>query len=95
LISLYGSNFFNCFSYGSQEYGLNSDYVDAIELTIGFSFFCKGKKSTKLASTFEMLDEKKLGFLNRSQILRYIRSSLIMLAGVSLLSSNSNAPMEK
>jgi len=95
LISLYFSNFFNCFSYGSKEYGLNSDYVDAIELTIGLSFFCKGKKSTKLANTFDMLDEKKIGFLNRSKVLRYIRSYLTTLAGISLLSSNTDISMEQ
>jgi Ca2+-binding EF-hand superfamily protein len=90
LISLYFSNFFNCFSYGSKDFALGSDYVDSIELAIGLSFFCKGKKSTKLASTFEMLDEKKTGFLSQTKILRYLRSYLTMLAGVSLLSSSTD-----
>lgn len=39
--------------------------VDALELAAGFSIFCKGNKSDKLAFAFETMDDNMDGRLNR------------------------------
>jgi Ca2+-binding EF-hand superfamily protein len=59
--------------------------VDVAEFSVGFSFFCAGTKSVKLAAGFEILDTEKAGYLNQGQLQRYVECYLTMLVAMSLL----------
>ncbi|KAL9184682.1 hypothetical protein ACHAXT_012652 [Thalassiosira profunda] len=84
--SNYFTNFFTCFDYGWSE--LQKDEANAKELMVGFSFLFAGNKSAKLAAAYEMLDVDRKGYLTQQGLMRYLRSYLTMLAGISLLSAN-------
>lgn len=90
--SNYFTNFFLSFAkVGQSVNGLDMDHVNAKELAVGFSMLCTGNKSGKLAAAFEIIEEKNAGFLSQRKLMRYLRSYLTMLAGISFLSSSSNA----
>mmetsp|Transcript_21170 Transcript_21170/g.29657 ORF Transcript_21170/g.29657 Transcript_21170/m.29657 type:complete len:1584 (+) Transcript_21170:577-5328(+) len=87
--SLYFTNFFSCFSQCSGLLDFGLDVVNAKELAIGFSFLCSGKKSSKLSSAFELLDDNNRG-LSRRKTVHYLRSYLTMLVGISFLTSSTS-----
>lgn len=63
-----------------------ADYeVNLKELAVGICFFCAGNKSSKLATGFELLDEKQLGYLTEDQLVDYLRSYLLALVAISFL----------
>ena len=74
---------FACYE-GSKSF-LRSDEVDLQEFSVGFCFFCAGNKSSKLATGFEMLDDKRKSSLSQEELLRYLNSYLTMLVAMSLL----------
>ncbi len=80
--------FFLCFSLmnATNGYNLATGYVNAKELAVGLSFLCNGNKSTKLASTFELIGNPNFAYLTQTSLLRYLRSYLTMLGAISLLS---------
>jgi Ca2+-binding EF-hand superfamily protein len=82
-----------------RKFGLHEGEVNLKEFAVGFSFFCAGNKSTKLATGFELLDNKNRGYLTEDQLLRYLQSYLTMLVGMSLLRPvnkiNSNRPLTR
>jgi Ca2+-binding EF-hand superfamily protein len=85
---------FGCFLQVSPH--LNHDEVDVQEFAVGFCFFCAGNKSAKLAVGFEMLDDRRTGSLSEEQLFRYIRSYLLTLSAISLLtpfSKNRSRPV--
>ena len=77
------ADIFACYE-GSKSF-LRSDEVDLQEFSVGFCFFCAGNKSTKLATGFEMLDDKRKSSLSQEELLRYLNSYLTMLVAMSLL----------
>lgn len=83
---------FACYE-GSKSF-LRSDEVDLQEFAVGFCFFCAGNKSQKLATGFEMLDDKRKLSLSQEELLRYLNSYLTMLVAMSLLKpiSQRNVP---
>lgn len=86
------ADIFACYE-GSKSF-LRSDEVDLQEFSVGFCFFCAGNKSTKLATGFEMLDDKRKSSLSQEELLRYLNSYLTMLVAMSLLKpiSQRNVP---
>jgi hypothetical protein len=70
-----------------------SDCADLKELAVGMCFFCAGPKSVKLATAFELLDEKRLGYLSEHQLFGYLRSYLLALVALSLLVKANQKPM--
>ena len=85
--SIYFTNFFACYENSHEDLGTNM--IDVKEFSIGFSLLCAGNKSSKLANGFELLDDRRQGFLTKAQLTNYIRSYLAMLVGISLLSENA------
>ena len=83
---------FSCYE-GSKTF-LRSDEVDLQEFAVGFCFFCAGNKSSKLATGFEMLDDKRKSSLSQEELLRYLNSYLTMLVAMSFLKpiSQRNVP---
>lgn len=82
----FGESFFDFFScFENAKNCLQEDEVDLKEFAVGFSFFCAGNKSAKLAAGFDLLDSKHRGYLTEDQLLRYLQSYLTMLVGMSLL----------
>lgn len=67
---------------------LQANEVNAKELAVGFCFLCAGNKSTKLATGFELLDDIRSGYLSKQQLMRYLRSYLTMLVGMSQMKEN-------
>jgi Ca2+-binding EF-hand superfamily protein len=85
-------DFFGCFNSGIPP--LESGEAFTYELAVGFCFLCAGNKSSKLATGFEML-EKQIGMgLTSNQLVRFLRSYLTMLAGISFLTSSSDGIMK-
>lgn len=90
-------NRFTCFFlvYGLMNaancQNLGAGYVNAKELAVGLSFLCNGNKSTKLASTFELIGDPNFAYLSQTSLLRYIRSYLTMLGSISLLSLSESS----
>ena len=85
-------DFFGCFNSGIPP--LESREAFTYELAVGFCFLCAGNKSSKLATGFEML-EKQIGMgLTSNQLVRFLRSYLTMLAGISFLTSSSDGIMK-
>lgn len=82
--SNYFMTIFAC--YENKKFGKAT--VDAKELAIGFTVMCAGSKSVKLASGFDLLDWARDGQIHQDELLKYIRSYLTMLVGISLLSAN-------
>lgn len=64
---------------------LHQSEVDLRELALGFSFFCGGNKSTKLALGYEILDSGRTGLLTEKQLLIYLQSYLSVLSATSFL----------
>lgn len=77
------ADIFACYE-GNKSF-LRSDEVDLQEFSVGFCFFCAGNKSSKLATGFEMLDDKRKSSLSQEELLRYLNSYLSMLVAMSLL----------
>jgi Ca2+-binding EF-hand superfamily protein len=77
------ADLFACYE-GNKSF-LRSDEVDLQEFSVGFCFFCAGNKSTKLATGFEMLDDKRKSSLSQEELLRYLNSYLTMLVAMSLM----------
>ncbi|KAL7549234.1 hypothetical protein ACHAWF_012502 [Thalassiosira exigua] len=57
--------------------------INAVELACGFTVLCGGRKSDKLEHVFELLDEDKDTLVSRPDIIRFIKSFLVMLMSVS------------
>ena len=57
--------------------------INAAELACGFSVLCAGRKSDKLEHIFELLDEDRDSLVSRQDIVRFVRSFLVMLMSVS------------
>jgi len=64
---------------------IGEDEVDLKEIAVGLCFFCSGSKSTKLATGFELLDDKRRGYLTEVQLFGYLRSYLLSLVALSFL----------
>jgi len=60
-----------------------SQSVDALEFASGFSIFCAGSKSDKLAYSFEILDSDMDGKLTRRGMWRFARGFLTVLLSIS------------
>lgn len=63
--------------------GVREDEADLKELAVGLCFFCAGNKSAKLATGFELLDEKRRGYLSEHDLFGYLRSYLLALVALS------------
>lgn len=86
-------DFFGCFDSGIPP--LEPGEAFTHELAVGFCFLCAGNKSSKLATGFEFL-EKQVGMgLTSNQLIHFLRSYLMMLAGTSFLTSSSDGIMKK
>jgi hypothetical protein len=70
--------------------GKFSGCADLKELAVGMCFFCAGTKSVKLATAFELLDERQQGYLTDQQLFGYLRSYLLALVALSLLVKSGN-----
>jgi Ca2+-binding EF-hand superfamily protein len=77
------NDFFAWFENG--KHGSLEGEVSLKEFAVGFTFLCAGKKSTKLSTGFDLLDDTNRGYLTEDQLLRYLQSYLTMLVGMSLL----------
>jgi hypothetical protein len=88
--STYFTIFFLSFARNANDTNLHSGVEQVIvkELAVGFSFFCAGSKSQKLDETFKILSENGSDVLTKHKLLRFIRSYLRMILGISLLSSS-------
>jgi len=85
-------DFFGCFNSGTPP--LESGEAFTYELAVGFCFLCAGNKSSKLATGFELL-ERQIGMgLTSNQLVRFLRSYLTMLAGISFLTSSPDGVMK-
>ena len=76
-------DFFSIYQAGHVKFGENE--ADLKEVAVGMCFFCSGNKSTKLATGFELLDDKRRGFLTEQQLLCYLKSYLLALVALSVL----------
>jgi len=87
------TNFFLCFGRinCNSAVGLDVENVNVRELAVGFSFLCAGNKSVKLGTIFEVIEDQNAGFLSQRKLMRYLRSYLTMLVGISLLSSSTKS----
>jgi Ca2+-binding EF-hand superfamily protein len=68
-----------------DKYG-EDDFVDsanALELSIGFSLLCNGDKSSKLNYAWQVIDLDGDGYLNRAELLFFLRSYLRILLALS------------
>jgi len=91
------TTFFLCFGSMNNKYknNLGIEHVDAKELAVGLSFLCSGNKSAKLASTFELIGgESNFAHLCRRKLMKYLRSYLTMLVGVSILSTSESSTID-
>lgn len=70
------------------------EQVDARELAVGFSFLCAGNKSQKLDETFKIMAKDGADYMSRHNLMRFTRSYLRMLVGISLLSTSSSVNMQ-
>ena len=61
----------------------DSDAVDVIDLICGLAVICNGSKSSKLAFTFDLMDEDDDNILTKRGLWRYFRSFLCVLLTVS------------
>jgi len=59
------------------------DSANALELTIGISLLCHGDKSSKLNYAWQIIDLDEDGYLNRAELLFFLRSFLRMLLALS------------
>lgn len=85
-------DFFACFNTSIRP--LESGEALTYDLAVGLCFLCAGSKSSKLASGFELLEEEIGAGLTNSQLIRFLRSYLTMLAGISFLTSSSTGMMK-
>jgi hypothetical protein len=98
------SNYFTIFflslarNANDSNFQSGAEQVIAKELAVGFSFLCAGNKSQKLDETFKIMSDNDTNILTQHKLLRFIRSYLRMILGISLLSKsphvnkhNSNA----
>ena len=60
-----------------------ANLVDAVEFAAGFSIFCAGSKSDKLAYAFEILDDDFDGKISRRGMWRFTRAFLTVLMHIS------------
>lgn len=86
-------DFFSLYELPASSSGGGSDCAELKELAVGMCFFCAGTKSVKLATAFELLDEKRLGYLAEHQLFGYLRSYLLALVALSLLVKANQKPM--
>jgi len=63
--------------------------VDLQEFAVGLCIFCAGNKSSKLATGFEVLDDRRHGALSEERLCRYLTSYLAMLVAMSGLAPAS------
>merc|ERR1712216_794163 len=61
----------------------DSDAVDVVDLICGLAVICNGSKSSKLAYTFDLMDEDDDHVLTKRGLWRYFRSFLSVLLTVS------------
>jgi hypothetical protein len=61
----------------------DSDAVDVTDLVCGLAVICNGSKSSKLAFTFDLMDEDDDNILTKRGLWRYFRSFLCVLLTVS------------
>jgi Ca2+-binding EF-hand superfamily protein len=61
----------------------DSDAVDVTDLVCGLAVICNGSKSSKLAFTFDLMDEDGDNILTKRGLWRYFRSFLCVLLTVS------------
>lgn len=61
----------------------DSDAVDVTDLVCGLAVICNGSKSSKLAFTFDLMDEDGDNMLTKRGLWRYFRSFLCVLLTVS------------
>mmetsp|Transcript_15092 Transcript_15092/g.25007 ORF Transcript_15092/g.25007 Transcript_15092/m.25007 type:complete len:815 (-) Transcript_15092:3254-5698(-) len=61
----------------------DSDAVDVTDLVCGLAVICNGSKSSKLAFTFDLMDEDGDNVLTKRGLWRYFRSFLCVLLTVS------------
>lgn len=85
-------DFFTCFNSGLPPLQTGEAFVQ--ELAVGFCFLCAGNKSAKLATGFELLESQRGKGLKNEQLVRFLRSYLTMLVGISLLTSSSDGLMK-
>eukprot|EP00557_Chaetoceros_sp_GSL56_P010156 CAMPEP_0176480804 /NCGR_PEP_ID=MMETSP0200_2-20121128/2475_1 /TAXON_ID=947934 /ORGANISM="Chaetoceros sp., Strain GSL56" /LENGTH=1523 /DNA_ID=CAMNT_0017876953 /DNA_START=627 /DNA_END=5195 /DNA_ORIENTATION=+ len=67
-----------------------AEQVITKELAVGFSFLCAGNKSQKLDECFKIMSDNDSNVLTQHKLLRFVRSYLRMILGMSLLSSSSD-----
>lgn len=75
---------------GGTNFHQDIEQANARELAVGFSFLCAGNKSQKLDETFKIMSEKESEYMTHHNLMRFTRSYLRMLVGISLISSSSN-----
>ncbi|CAK4117798.1 unnamed protein product [Aphanomyces euteiches] len=60
----------------------DAEKVEAFELAAGFSLFCVGSKSDKLAAGFHYFDTDDAGFLDNDQLWHFLRSVVVTILGL-------------
>ncbi|RHY33307.1 hypothetical protein DYB32_001726 [Aphanomyces invadans] len=70
--------------------GPNDTKVEAFELAAGFSLFCDGSKSDKLAAGFHYFDTDDAGELTNDQLWRFLRSVIVTVLGLVPNTDNSS-----
>ena len=85
-------DFFSCFNTGRPP--LKKGEADTEEIAIGLCFVCYGNKSAKLAAGFDILEKEDGKGLSNQQLVHFLKSYLIMLVGISLLTSSPEGVMK-
>eukprot|EP00529_Nitzschia_sp_RCC80_P006477 CAMPEP_0113482258 /NCGR_PEP_ID=MMETSP0014_2-20120614/22826_1 /TAXON_ID=2857 /ORGANISM="Nitzschia sp." /LENGTH=1480 /DNA_ID=CAMNT_0000375769 /DNA_START=438 /DNA_END=4877 /DNA_ORIENTATION=- /assembly_acc=CAM_ASM_000159 len=85
-------DFFSCFNTGRPP--LKKGEAETEEIAIGLCFVSSGNKSSKLAAGFDILEKEDGIGLSNQQLVHFLKSYLIMLVGISLLTSSPEGVMK-